>query len=141
MVRVFICTDSFNAPRTTGSAPPVSLPPLAVHSCFAFSSGSQSAVEWTGSVCFSSLKVPSVPWRLCHRVFAWNPSLSVSSLDLAATFQDSMLPVEEISRVSAWQATLRPNFISHCFLLQSSPFPVPSLFPNNQVASLHSSFV
>ena len=127
--------------------PSGSLPQLDVHLYF-LSSGSPVCSGMDGKARSSSLKVPSVPWHLCHLAFAWSPSLSLCFLLESCclvlsdtTFQDSMLRVEKISRVSTWQATLRLNFIPHCFLLQSLPFLVPSLFPNNQVTSLNSSFV
>ena len=107
-----------------------------------------STMEWTGKVCSSSLKVPSVPWHFCHMIFVWNLRWSLCLLLESCclilsdkTFQDSMLPIEKASWVSIWQATLRFNLISHCVLLQSSTFLVPFLFTNNQVTSLHSSFV
>lgn len=131
-----ICTDSF---RLTAPAWCAS---------YSLSSGAPVCNGMDGTVRSSSLQVPSVPWHLCRLVFAWNPSLSLCFLLESCclvlsdtTFLDSMLPIGKISHVSTWQATLRLNFISHCFLLQSLPFLVPSLFPNNQVASLNSSFV
>lgn len=145
VVRIFICTDSFQCTtHTTGLTPPVSLPQGAVHSCFAFSSGSQSAVEWTGSVCFSSLKVPSVPWRLCHRVFAWN---------LAHLFPPwILLPCAIRHNFPRFHVTCESLT---CFCLAGHPQPQlyfsllpstitflgPFTVSNNQVASHHSSFV
>lgn len=91
------------------------------------------------SLCSSAL---SLTWTL-HSILA---GLSASPLEPCCsvlwnqTFQDSMLPTEKVPCIFTWQTTLKPNFISCCFLLQSLTFLVPLLFPNILGTFLHPSF-
>lgn len=93
-----------------------------------------------GSLCSLA---PSFTWSLPGILACLSVSLLESCCPVLSdkTFQDSMLPTEKVPCVFTWKTDLKPNFISHCFLLQSLTLLVPLLFPNNQATSLHPSFV